>query len=268
MARTAHKALRSLRSAAPLATFAVLLAAENVFPLRRRTRSRLRRYTANAGIALAMGAAAAVEKKAALGASTRLLAWSRPLRKAAPLPGWLSAGISFLAMDCAYYLWHRLNHVNPYFWRFHAVHHMDRDLDITTALRFHFGEILHSTVFRTVQLTAAGPSPRLRSAFDTVFHLCVLFHHSNLRLPLRLDRALNAVTVTPRMHGIHHSVVAAERNANYSAVFAWWDMLFGSLRLDIPQERLTIGVVPLPTYDTECIPGMLARPFQRLDRRR
>ncbi|MBD3243979.1 MAG: sterol desaturase family protein [Chitinivibrionales bacterium] len=264
MARNARRtAARAVGRGALPAAFAVLLAAENAFPLRHRTRSRKRRYLANAGIAIAMGVASAIEKRAVHAAGTRLNAWMSPVRGTVRVPGWLSVGLKFLAMDCAYYLWHRLNHVNGYFWRFHAVHHMDPDLDVTTALRFHFGEILHSTAFRTVQLTVAGPSPRLRTTFDTVFELCVLFHHSNLRLPPRIDRALNAVTVTPRMHGIHHSVVRDERNANYSAVFAWWDMLFGSLRLDIPQERLTIGVVPLPTYDTESVPTMLAKPFRR-----
>lgn len=51
--------------------------------------------------------------------------------------------------------------------------------------------------------------------------------------------------VTPRMHGIHHSVVEEESESNYGVVFRWWDTLYGSLRLNIPQSAIVVGV---PAY--------------------
>src|SRR6185503_6617510 len=104
----------------------------------------------------------------------------------------------------SFYYWHRLNHRLPLLWRFHSVHHMDPDLDVTTAVRFHFGEILLSTVFRSLQVVALGVGLTGYLLYEPRLQCANLFHHSNLRLPIRLERALNWVLVTPRMHGIHH----------------------------------------------------------------
>jgi sterol desaturase/sphingolipid hydroxylase (fatty acid hydroxylase superfamily) len=81
--------------------------------------------------------------------------------------------------------------------------------------------------------------------YEGVFQGSTLFHHSNVRLPLQVERLLNKVLVTPRMHGIHHSVVQRETNSNYSVVFSWWDRLHRSLQLNIPQAALAIGI---PAY--------------------
>jgi sterol desaturase/sphingolipid hydroxylase (fatty acid hydroxylase superfamily) len=81
--------------------------------------------------------------------------------------------------------------------------------------------------------------------YESAFQGCTFFHHSNVRLPLRFERLLNIVVVTPRMHGIHHSVVEAETNSNYGVVFSWWDLLHRSMRRHVSQAALVIGV---PAY--------------------
>lgn len=158
------------------------------------------------------------------------------------LPPPLAAVAGFLLMDLSFYYWHRLNHRVPLLWRFHNVHHLDPDLDVSTALRFHFGELALSSGFRIVQILAIGVSPWVYAAYEVVFQAGTLFHHSNVRLPIRLERALNKLLVTPRMHGIHHSEVRHETNSNYGVVFPWWDRVHRTLGLDIPQAEITIGV--------------------------
>ena len=57
----------------------------------------------------------------------------------------------FLLLDLSFYYWHRANHGWPFLWRFHNVHHVDPDLDISTSVRFHFLEIAFSAAFRALR---------------------------------------------------------------------------------------------------------------------
>jgi sterol desaturase/sphingolipid hydroxylase (fatty acid hydroxylase superfamily) len=153
--------------------------------------------------------------------------------------------IAFLLMDLAFYWWHVANHRIPFLWRFHNVHHIDPDLDVSTAFRFRVGEVALSTAFRIVQISVIGLSAWMFAVYEIVFQANTLFHHSNVRLPLHVERVLNMVIVTPRMHGIHHSQVRDETNSNYSVVFSWWDRLHRTLGLNIPQSEIVVGV---PAY--------------------
>jgi sterol desaturase/sphingolipid hydroxylase (fatty acid hydroxylase superfamily) len=119
---------------------------------------------------------------------------------------------------------------------------MDPDLDVSTGFRFHFGEVLLSTLFRVTQVGLLGVSFTTFALYELVFQAGTLFHHSNLRLPIRLERLLVLIMVTPRMHGIHHSQVRRETDSNYGVVFCWWDRLHRTLGLNIPQAQIDIGV--------------------------
>jgi len=235
-----------LGGAAVVLALALLALAEACAPLRRRVRPRGERLAVNAVVALGAALAvrlalvpvgvvvAAVAERGGFG----LLHWL-----AAPAALAWPAGL--LLLDYTMYVWHRLNHRVPLLWRFHLVHHTDLDLDVWTALRFHAGELLLSCGWRAVQVAAIGPSVALVLVFEVVFETATVFHHSNWRLPPALDRALTAVVVTPRMHGIHHSTLEAETNSNWSVMTSWWDRLHRTLRLDRPAETLVIG---LPAY--------------------
>lgn len=169
---------------------------------------------------------------------------------------------AFLLLDLSFYYWHVANHRVPVLWRFHNVHHIDPDLDVTTAFRFHFGEVGLSAAFRATQVLLIGPSLTTFLIYEVAFQLGTLFHHSNLRMPLALERALNLVFVTPRMHGIHHSDIREENRTNFGVVFPWWDRLHRTLRLNIPQAQITIGI---PGYsgprDNAIVPA-LVMPFR------
>ena len=177
---------------------------------------------------------------------------------------WLGFAISFLLLDYINYLWHILLHKMPLLWRFHLVHHTDLDLDITTAFRFHFGELIGSVFFRGAAVLLIGASPFIVLVYEIFFETATQFHHTNMKLPFKIEKALNTVIVTPRMHGIHHSVVKAETDSNYAVIFSFWDRLHRTARLNIHQQNVVIGV---PAYADEkelTVAHLLQLPFTKI----
>lgn len=179
------------------------------------------------------------------------------------LPSFPSALFAFLLMDLAFYYWHRLNHIIPFLWRFHNIHHFDPDLDVTTAFRFHFIEIGFSTLFRIIQISLIGISPLVFFIYETAFTANTIFQHSNIKLPIKLERILNKIIVTPRMHGIHHSNYKEETNSNYSTVFSFWDRLHKTITLNIPQSEIKIGVPGYSDKSDNKLINVLTHPFRK-----
>jgi sterol desaturase/sphingolipid hydroxylase (fatty acid hydroxylase superfamily) len=178
------------------------------------------------------------------------------------LPSAMELVLGILLLDYTLWHWHRINHVWPFLWRFHLVHHLDLDLDASTALRFHFGEMALSVAYRALQVVVIGPSPLALGLWQLLLAVSILFHHSNLRLPLGLERALVRVVVTPRMHGIHHSIYLGEMNANWSSLLSVWDHLHHTLVLGVPQRDVTIGVPTCQQRSEVTFRRILLRPFE------
>jgi sterol desaturase/sphingolipid hydroxylase (fatty acid hydroxylase superfamily) len=231
--------------------------------LRRSRRPLLPRLVVNAGISAAAFAVAALLVRP-LAISTLEWASGRPFGAVhlVPMPAAAQFVLSFLLMDLTFYWWHVANHRIPFLWRFHNVHHIDPDLDVSTAFRFHFGEVALSAAFRVAQVSAIGLSGWMFAVYELVFQANTAFHHSNVHLPIRLERLLNLVIVTPRMHGIHHSQVRDETNSNYSVVFSWWDRLHRTLGLNIPQSAIVIGVPAYSNPADNRLWNALLLPFQ------
>lgn len=244
------------------AVFALLFLIERLYPLRTRTRTFISRLPVNLALTVAVFV---MGSYAVTGTSAWLLEWTQVARFGllgwASVPTWPGFAAGFLLLDMTFYWWHRANHEAPLLWRFHNVHHIDPDLDVTTSFRFHFVEILYSTAFRAAQVLVIGVSPLTFFVYQTVFTCGTALHHSNLRLPVGAERLLNIFIVTPRMHGIHHSAVRAETNSNYSVVFRWWDALFGTLNLAVPQGAVTIGVPAYLGADDNRLWRVIAMPF-------
>ena len=179
------------------------------------------------------------------------------------LPPLLRDGLAVLGMDYTIYIWHVLTHKVPFLWRFHLVHHVDLDLDSTTALRFHAVDMLISIPWRAAQVAVLGTSRRALSVWQGFLFASVLFHHANLRLPARLERCLAAVLTTPRMHGIHHSAARAQTDSNWSSGLSLWDHLHGTFRLDVAQRDIRIGVPAYRDPAEARLGPSLAMPFQR-----
>lgn len=246
MANVSHhlQGLLTVLGVAGLAGFGLLLfLLERAVPLRKATRALLGRLVVNLAFsALALAAALLLVQPAVKASLGRLAEEPFGLVHLVALPTPLRGVLAFLLMDLSFYYWHLLNHRVPLLWRFHNVHHIDPDLDVSTALRFHFGELAFSAGFRIVQILAIGVPAWIYLAYEVTFQANTFFHHSNVRLPIRLERALNRVLVTPRMHGIHHSHVRRETNSNYGVIFPWWDRLHRTLGLNVPQSAITIGI--------------------------
>lgn len=188
-------------------------------------------------------------------AATQALSW-RPLWWGGP------AGLvaDILILDFLIYWWHRANHVVPLLWRFHAVHHLDRFLDTTSAVRFHFGEVLLSALARGVVIVLVAVPLSSVFVFETLVLMATLFHHSNVRLPPRLEHALARVVVTPSIHWVHHHRLRADTDANYSTIFSLWDRPFGSRARHARSLDMSIGV---EQREEEPLVALLTAPFRR-----
>jgi sterol desaturase/sphingolipid hydroxylase (fatty acid hydroxylase superfamily) len=190
--------------------------------------------------------------------------WRIGLNYLYELPSWAEGAIAFFLLDYTNYLWHILNHKVPLLWRFHIVHHTDIDLDVTTAIRFHAGEMITSVFYRGFAVFVIGASPTLVLVYEIVFEVATQFHHSNWKLPLRLETVLNTFFVTPRMHGIHHSIIRKETDSNYSVIFSFWDRIHRTVSLDIAQNEITTGV-PVYSNPNELTVGYLLKlPFTKI----
>ncbi|MGQ0645416.1 MAG: sterol desaturase family protein [Elusimicrobiota bacterium] len=223
--------------------YTAFLLYEHFRPLRRPTQPKMPRLFRN----LSMGALGSAVMRLGFYSSLLALAarvsdegWG--LLNLFPLPEAARVVLGFLALDYTLYLWHWANHKVPFLWRFHGAHHADLDMDVSTAARFHFIELALSTAPRAAEILIFGLWPAAVLAYDAAALAAVHFHHSNMRLPARLESALSLAVVTPRRHGIHHSIVRRETDSNFSTVLSVWDRLHRSLRLGIPQEDVVIGI--------------------------
>ena len=145
-------------------------------------------------------------------------------------PEWVRDALAVILLDYTLYWWHVVEHRLPWLYRFHQVHHADLAMDTSTAVRFHAGEFIASIPWRAAQIRFIGVSPRALEIWQRLTALSVVFHHSNVRLPVALERRVACMVMTPRLHGIHHSIVAAEQSSNWSSGLTIWDRLHGSYR--------------------------------------
>ena len=173
------------------------------------------------------------------------------------VPAWAAFVLSILLLDLAIYGQHVVFHRVPALWRLHRVHHADLDVDVTTGVRFHPGEIVLSMVIKVALVVALGAPAMAVIVFEVVLNATSMFNHANVAIPVGLDRALRTVLVTPDMHRIHHSVRPEETDSNFGFNVPWWDRLFRTYR-DKPRDGqlgMTLGLLEFRD------PGLL-----RLDR--
>lgn len=210
-----------------LLPLAILMLAEAVWPRRQRMYSRLQRWP-SAALLLLTGLAL-----------SRLLvplglfgvaAWAGEhgfgLFNWVDVPIWGAAIIGYAVFDLAVWAQHVAMHRVEFLWRFHRVHHSDPDFDVTTALRFHPGEIVISLAWKALVIALLGVTPVLAMWFAVMLNLGAMFNHSNLRLGRRVDYHLRRFVVTPDMHRVHHSTDHVEANRNFGFFLPWWDHLF------------------------------------------
>jgi sterol desaturase/sphingolipid hydroxylase (fatty acid hydroxylase superfamily) len=196
------------------------------------------------------------------GASAWTVAHGFGLAHLVEAPFWAMLGISLILLDVWTYFWHRANHRIPLLWRFHRLHHSDEEMDVTTATRFHLGEIAISTVARLVPVLLLGTPPEAILAYDIVLVAVTQFHHANIGMGNEFDRRLRYAIVTPNMHKVHHSQEQVETDSNYASILSIWDRVFRTYRERADYHTIQYGVAELLGDRFQTLRGMLATPFR------
>lgn len=243
-------------------TFGALFLLELRRPLRRGREDKLRRDARNFAVAGTAALALSLSEMPVAERLTKLVERKQiGLLKIIKLPLWLETALAVLLMDYTFYLWHVLTHKTPFLWRFHLAHHVDLEMDASTAFRFHFGEMTISTAFRSAQIVLIGVSPFTFSVWQTFMLANILFHHSNVRLPENVDKFVSYIIVTPRIHDIHHRAVRDKTDSNWASGFSFWDRLHGTWREDFDLTAEPIGVATYQNAEELTLPQVLAMPF-------
>jgi sterol desaturase/sphingolipid hydroxylase (fatty acid hydroxylase superfamily) len=173
--------------------------------------------------------------------------------------GWVGLGLDLLLLDLWIYWWHRANHLVPLLWRFHEVHHLDEMLDTTSALRFHFGEVVLSSVVRAVVIFVLDIPLTSVVVFEGLVLVSALFHHSNMRLPIGIERLLSFIVVTPSIHWVHHHALRRDTDSNYATILSLWDRLFASRSDHVRSPGMAIGV---EGRRERGLLGLISKPFR------
>ena len=184
------------------------------------------------------------------------------------LPPWANLVGVFVLVDLWMYAWHRLNHRVPFLWRFHRVHHSDPHMDVTTANRFHLGEMLLSCGLRVPVIAVIGVELWELAFYELAMFTVVQLHHANISLSAPLDRVLRLIIVTPFMHKVHHSNWQPETDSNYSSLFSWWDRLFRTFRMRDDPRTLHFGLDELNAAEHQTLVGLLKTPARQMENHR
>ncbi|WP_417733738.1 sterol desaturase family protein [Roseovarius sp.] len=224
-----HALIRLSVFAGLFALFAVI---EALAPRRARTQPRSTRWFTNWAIIildmLALRLLALALPLLAVGAALDAQTEGWGVMNAVELPLWATVVATVLIFDFAIWTQHVITHKIPLLWRFHRVHHADRDFDVTTAIRFHPVEIAFSMLLKIGLVYLLGPPAIGIVLFEIILNGTAMFNHANIRLPLWLDGVMRRLLVTPDMHRVHHSDIRAEHDSNYGFSLSIWDRMFGT----------------------------------------
>jgi sterol desaturase/sphingolipid hydroxylase (fatty acid hydroxylase superfamily) len=175
-------------------------------------------------------------------------------------PTWWNMVFDLLILDAWIYGWHRINHTVPFLWRFHEVHHLDENMDASTALRFHFGEVALSALVRALVIWIISVPFTTVTIFETVLVAATLFHHSNIKLSNAFEKALSKIIVTPSLHWVHHHAKREDTDSNYATVLSMWDFVFKSRSRNERRIDMQMGVEGRKDQN---IMRLILRPFWR-----
>ena len=180
------------------------------------------------------------------------------------MPYWLAVLASIVLLDLAIYWQHRLFHVIPIFWRLHRLHHADVDFDVTTGVRFHPIEIFLSMFIKAALVLLFGAPVLAVVLFEILLSATSLFNHGNVAIPVKLDRVLRLLLVTPDMHRVHHSSIKRETDSNFGFSVPWWDYLFASYcaQPDDGHDKMQIGLEIFRDKVDNRFDKLLIQPFR------
>lgn len=234
-----------------IAVFILMALAETLSPKKQRQMPRHKRWVTNWALVIVNGIALRyLTPILAIGMAEVVMAKQWGLLNLLQLPFLSQIILAIVMLDLLIYFQHVVSHKVPIFWRFHRVHHVDRDIDVTTGFRFHTVEIVLSMLFKLACVFVLGAPVIAVFIFELILNGAALFNHSNVRIPFKIDRLFRWVIVTPDMHRVHHSVIPKETNSNYGFFLSIWDKLFKSYT-EQPKEGHDSMVIGLAEYQNE-----------------
>lgn len=254
--------LEGVRLGVSAGAVVLLLAAETAQPFYKGRTGRLLHSARNIGIAAVN---AAVLSLFFVGPLAFVAAWAENnglgLLNVVDWPVWVEWTVALVAFDFWMYWWHRANHRLAWLRLFHRMHHTDPAMDVTTAVRFHTGEIVLSSLLRAPVVVLLGMSIPQLIVYEVIMVPVVYFHHSNVALPARADCWMRRLVVSPNMHRVHHSFEREERDSNYGSILTIWDRLLGSYRWRGDPEAIRIGIPHMYEEKWFTFWGMLKTPI-------
>ncbi len=179
------------------------------------------------------------------------------------LPSWMHLVGAIVLMDLWMYWWHRLNHIIPFFWKFHKVHHSDPFMDVTTANRFHVGEIFFSSLLRTPILILIGVTLGELVFYEAILFANVQIHHANISFLDKIEKILRIFITTPQMHKVHHSQIVQETNSNYTSLLSIWDRIFRSFKICKNPTEIQFGLEESNKVSDDSVKGLMQMPFKK-----
>ena len=250
--------------------FLVLVVAERIWPRRTLSIELVTRWSANMGFTVVNTAASAAVRflapAAIVGAAFYIQNHGYGLLPATGAPTLIAVVVTFAALDVTLYALHVACHRFEVLWRFHRVHHVDLDVDATTAFRAHPAESIASQLCKLAVILVLGAPALAVLAYEILLNAFAMFSHANIRLGEKTDRALRMFVVTPDMHRIHHSTYRPETDSNYGVVTPLWDRLFATYMTapKDPQPTMKLGLDDVRGHEASNLFWLLAYPFMPL----
>ena len=254
-----------IRIGCAAAIFTGLAAWELWAPCRALAIGRARRWPHNLGILVVDGLVVRLlVPTAAVGAAVFAGERGWGLLHMLAMPGWLAGILGFIILDLVIYAQHFVFHHVPWLWRLHRVHHADLDIDVTTGVRFHPLEILLSLLIKIATIILFGIPALAVLVFEIALNGTTMFNHANVAMPRSLDALARLIVVTPDMHRVHHSVIRAETDSNFSFNLPWWDWLFRTYRPEpvAGHQGMTIGIPNFRDAAELRLDRLLTQPFR------
>ena len=259
-----------IRMASFIGVFTLMAILELQLPRKKKTVSKRKRWLTNIGLIITDSVMIRILlPTAAVGVASYAEHNNWGILSLSSAPAWFEIILAIILLDALIYAQHVASHKIPFLWRFHKVHHVDRDLDVTSGFRFHPVEILLSMLFKFICIITLGVPAIAVMLFEVLLNASAMFNHSNVRIPSPLDITLRKVVVTPDMHRVHHSVIQTETDSNYGFFLSIWDKLFKTYRAQpkLGHDNMLLGLTEHQTEQPSSLLWCLLLPFHKKNRK-
>jgi alkylglycerol monooxygenase len=160
---------------------------------------------------------------------------------------WVNYGIAFIALDFSFYWGHRVSHRVNYFWNVHLIHHSSEEFNLACALRQAISDFIHAFTIFLIPAAVLGVPEVIIVVVAPLHTLLQYWYHTRVIGKLGF---LEYIIVTPSQHRVHHAMNPLYLDKNYSAIFCFWDRLFGTFQEELASEPPVYGITrPAQTYN-------------------